>query len=102
MRPYRSVASYLADVRFSFALQITRVPWRSSRCCVGYTNRVVETGFADFIVGYPSDQLVAAVGFDDFEAQVLHGPDGNIPGTDSQASLRPFAGLPVAFGAPGL
>ena len=33
-----NAASYLANVRSSFDLQITRAPWRSSRCCVGYTH----------------------------------------------------------------
>jgi hypothetical protein len=43
-----SVTSYIADVRSSFDLQITRAPWRSSMCCVGYTNRAfVERGNAE-------------------------------------------------------
>jgi len=38
-------------------------------------HRFLECGFADFIVSNSGEEFVAAIGLDDFEAKVLHGPE---------------------------
>jgi hypothetical protein len=37
-------------------------------------DRLLERGFADFVIADPGQQFVAAVGLDDLEAEVFHDP----------------------------
>jgi hypothetical protein len=51
----------------------------------------LESGLANLVVADPGEQLIAAVGLDDFEAEVFHQLDRGVPLNLASARLASFS-----------